>query len=278
MTLQEFLEKWNGQYCEVAGSVNATNQCVDLANAYLRDVLNQPIVEWTNAIDFPSKLTEKFDYILNTPTGVPREGDMIISGVSYGHIGIFLSGDENRFISFDENYPTGSFCTPVDHNYNSPRVHGWLRMKESVNTIEILSSVIEDLKRKSTVADEVANKLQKPVEKDVLLAEIDLLLKHEDIIIEKQRVIELKDRDIEEMRKQAQTLGEQVNKLSTSISEAQEANQAYVDKLNTQEYEVKKLLFQIKELENIKSVAELSWQSHFGYAFSKLWRWMKDGE
>ncbi len=30
MTLQQFLEKWNGQFCEIAGSANAKNQCVDL--------------------------------------------------------------------------------------------------------------------------------------------------------------------------------------------------------------------------------------------------------
>jgi len=33
MTLQEFIQKYNGKYCEVAGSPQ--NQCVDLANAYL---------------------------------------------------------------------------------------------------------------------------------------------------------------------------------------------------------------------------------------------------
>lgn len=127
MTLQEFLKKYNGKYVEVAGNT-ALNQCVDLANAYLREVLNQPIVEWTNAVDFPSKLTEKFDYIPNTPTGVPQEGDLVIwQGATYGHIGIFLEGDVNHFHSFDQNWPTGSYCTPVEHNYNN--VKGWLHFK-----------------------------------------------------------------------------------------------------------------------------------------------------
>ena len=95
MTFQKFIETWNGKYCEVAGSANAINQCVDLANAYLRDVLNHPIIEWTNAIDFPSKLTD-FEYILNTPTGIPIEGDLVIWSGEYGHIAIFLEGDINK--------------------------------------------------------------------------------------------------------------------------------------------------------------------------------------
>jgi regulator of replication initiation timing len=160
MTLEQFLDKYNGQYCEVAGSADAKNQCVDLANAYLRDVLSQPIVEWTNAIDFPSKLTGNFDYILNTPTGIPQEGDLMISGVSYGHIGIFLEGDANRFTSFDENYPTGSFCTVVEHNYNSPKVHGWLRFKkdsipDSAELTACKTQVADEIKKKNETYNEL---------------------------------------------------------------------------------------------------------------------------
>lgn len=137
MTLSEFLIKYNGKYCEVAGTSDALNQCCDLANAYLRDVLGQPIVEWTNAVDFPSKLTDKFDFILNTPTNVPTEGDLVIwQGNEYGHIGIFLEGDANHFHSFDQNWPQGSYCTPVEHlNYNN--VKGWLRLKPQLEGLAI---------------------------------------------------------------------------------------------------------------------------------------------
>lgn len=127
MTLQEFLIKWNGKYCEVAGSANAQNQCVDLANAYIRDVLGLPIIEWTNAIDFPSKGGDKYTYILNTPTGVPSEGDLVIWGNSPGHIAIFLDGNANSFTSFDQNYPTGSPCHIQGHTYAN--VLGWMHPK-----------------------------------------------------------------------------------------------------------------------------------------------------
>ena len=129
--INEFLNKWNGKYCEVTGSANATNQCVDLANAYLRDVLKLPIVKWTNAIDFPSKLADSHDFIPNTPEGLPKEGDLVIWGKGVGHIGIFLSGNLSRFTSFDQNYPIGSPCHAQGHTYAN--VLGWLRCKIDVS-------------------------------------------------------------------------------------------------------------------------------------------------
>src|SRR3990172_9372163 len=111
MKLSEFISKWTNKKCEVAGSPNALNQCVDLANAYLRDVLDQPIIKWTNAQNFPDKIDlTKFDYIMNTPTGVPSEGDLVIfqSPDGVGHISIFLEGNDKSFRSFDQNYPTGT--------------------------------------------------------------------------------------------------------------------------------------------------------------------------
>jgi hypothetical protein len=46
----------------------------------------------------------------------------------YGHIAIFVNGDVNSFTSFDQNYPIGSPCKLVNHNYNN--VIGWLRAKQ----------------------------------------------------------------------------------------------------------------------------------------------------
>jgi len=116
---------------------------VDLANAYIRDVLGQPIIEWTNAIDFPKKVDlSKYDYFLNTPMGVPKEGDLIIfGGTQYGHISIFIEGNVDTFRSLDQNYPTGSNTHVQNHNYTKPPVLGWLRFKE-----EIPNTSLEDCK------------------------------------------------------------------------------------------------------------------------------------
>lgn len=126
MTFSELMGILNGEYKETAGT-DAKNQCVDLANAYIKYVLGLPIIEWTNAVDFPSKARDNYDYILNTPAGVPKEGDLVIWGGTYGHIAIFIEGNSNRFTSFDENYPTGSPCHVQEHTYY--RILGWLRPK-----------------------------------------------------------------------------------------------------------------------------------------------------
>ena len=129
MTFTELMSLLNGNYVEVAGTT-AKNQCVDLANAYIKYVLGLPIIEYTNAIDYPSKVGDNYDYILNTPTGVPKEGDLVIwGGNQWGHIAIFIEGNANRFTSFDENFPTGSPCHVQEHTYFTPPVLGWLHPK-----------------------------------------------------------------------------------------------------------------------------------------------------
>jgi len=133
MTLQGFIKTNIGKFIEVAGSPGAENQCVDLANAFLRDVLNHPIVEWTNARDFPSKLTKNFIWIPNTPEAIPQPGDIMIwQHNKWGHVGIFIEGNINSFRSFDQNYPTGTPAHIQKHNYLNPRVAGWLRSKNAI--------------------------------------------------------------------------------------------------------------------------------------------------
>ena len=132
MTLDDLIKKYSGKFVEVAGSPGAENQCVDIVNQYLRDVLNLPIIQWTDAKNFPNHpiAKEHFEYIKNTPMAVPQKGDLIIwSNTQWGHIAICLFADVELpwFTSFDQNWPTGSTCHKVDHSYSN--VVGWLRPK-----------------------------------------------------------------------------------------------------------------------------------------------------
>ena len=139
MTLEGFVKKYDGKKLDVSGTADAMYQCVDLANGYLRDVLNLPIIEWTNAKDFPSRAGDNFDYIKNIPEGVPQKGDLVIWRCSaYGHIAIFLSGNVNWFTSFDQNWPIGSPCHKVDHAWTN--VIGWMRPKGEPMTDEDLAT------------------------------------------------------------------------------------------------------------------------------------------
>ncbi len=250
MTLSEFLIKYNGKYCEVAGSSDALNQCVDLANAYLRDVLGQPIVEWTNAIDFPSKLTDKFDYILNTPDNFPEEGDLVISGVSYGHIGVALKGaDKDHFHSFDENYPIGSFCTVVEHNYNSPKVHGWLRLKEqsSIDCETLFKEATEDRNKHWNTIIQIADILQKEHNPTILIEEITKLVKIEDVVREKDRQLEEASKKITTQETQIKELGEQFSVLDDLYEQSKAEFGKKSDEFIKQINESQKTIEQLKK-------------------------------
>lgn len=178
MTLDEFVSFWDGKPCEIAG-LNAKDQCVDLANQYIQDVLGHPIIIGTNAKDFPTKDTTNYEYILNTPTGVPEKGDLVIWDGVYGHIAIFIQGDANSFRSFDQNWPTGSKCH-VQNHASYLHVKGWMHPKSSALT-ECLNQHTMLVNLCNTKDDKIKELEQKLTEveaaKSSLTAENDKLIK-----------------------------------------------------------------------------------------------------
>jgi hypothetical protein len=162
MTLSEFVKKYENRFIEYHSyGTGAQFQCVDCVNQYITEVLGLQAIIGTNAQDFPSKASPAdYDYILNTPLGVPEAGDIMIfkSADNVGHISIFVEGNTNLFTSFDQNYPTGSPCKKVNHNYRN--VLGWLHPKKEpmADTITIPKNTFEELVTKSTKYDEFVNK------------------------------------------------------------------------------------------------------------------------
>lgn len=151
MTLNTFITKYNGKKVEYHSySSGALYQCVDLANQYITEVLGLPAIIGTNAQDFPTKRGQNYDWILNTPTGVPSPGDLVIfkSPDNVGHISIFIEGDANSFKSFDQNYPSGSPSKIVTHNYNN--VIGWMHpRKETMSDLLTYLGVTNDTEAKT---------------------------------------------------------------------------------------------------------------------------------
>lgn len=143
MTLDQFVSQWNGKQLEVAGSANAKFQCVDLANGYIRDVLQLPIIEWTDAKDFGTKAGSKYTHIKNTPTGAPQRGDLIVFnslvGQGHGHIAVCLAATSKLITSFDQNWSQVQRCSIETHKYTDfwgrVIVDGWLRVKPSASPI-----------------------------------------------------------------------------------------------------------------------------------------------
>ncbi len=191
MTLDELIKKYDGKQVEVHGSANAKFQCVDLVNAYIRDVLKLPIIKWTNAKDFPSKAGSNYEWIKNTPLGVPKRGDIMVwngnVGNGNGHIAVYLSGNVMKFTSFDQNWSVKEKCKIESHYYRN--VSGWLRprgdgmnpdwlIKNSDAWIGILTfleitkktpilddakRVIAGIKSRATVAEKKAGQLEADV-------------------------------------------------------------------------------------------------------------------
>lgn len=125
MYLEDFLKKYNGKKIDYDGYYSA--QCVDLFRQFNKEVLGiaQPkgvngAKDFWNNYDKDANLHNNFDRIANTPSFVPQLGDVAIWGNgTYGHIAICTGkGDVKTFESFDQNYPTGSACHYVTHNYS----------------------------------------------------------------------------------------------------------------------------------------------------------------
>ncbi len=139
ISLDDFIKLHNGKFLEVAGRAKAINQCADLANGIIRDVFGLPIIVGTDAVNFPIKAGDKYEWIINDGKNIPIKADLAIwkkpiglyvSGgkIFYaGHIAGVIKADSKGFDSFDQNWPVGSVCHIQHHDYSN--VAGWLRCK-----------------------------------------------------------------------------------------------------------------------------------------------------
>ncbi len=153
LTLDQFRAKYNGKGIDYDGAFG--NQCVDLMNQYLVEVLGisnpiQVLPGDTAANIYKNYNGTQFDKIANTPTGVPQAGDIVA---------VFVQGDVNSFRSFDQNFPTGSLC----HDQNHPdysNVLGWLRKKPQSTTEPMATITQKELDALRAARDQNYNDLQ----------------------------------------------------------------------------------------------------------------------
>jgi hypothetical protein len=138
MQLDAFIIKWNGRYCEFNGDAYKF-QCVDLVRQYILEVLKfapyeaMPGAATAKQIFQNFKPNKYFTKVINTPTGVPKKGDIVFWGYYpfvtgwAGHTAIYSGGNVYKFISFDQNFPSKQPCKFVNHSYRG--VLGWLTPK-----------------------------------------------------------------------------------------------------------------------------------------------------
>lgn len=135
--LQDFIKKYDGQGIDFDGSFG--NQCVDLYRQYVKEVVKAPqSPSVVGAKDiWNNYLSQYFDRVENTPSAVPRSGDIVIWGDKigeFGHVAIFIEGNAVKFKSFDQNFPVGTKCHVQEHTYKG--VLGWLAPKPSATENE----------------------------------------------------------------------------------------------------------------------------------------------
>ncbi len=154
MTYKEFIAKYNGKgmdYDAVAGV-----QCVDLAKYYLKEVFGISAGAWGDAhayydnYDNLPLLKANFERIPNTPSFVPKQGDIVVWSANlnggWGHIAIATGeGNTNTFYSYDQNWNgRNDPCTKVRHTYS--HVLGVLRPKDSTKLTGIKPLSVLDRK------------------------------------------------------------------------------------------------------------------------------------
>ena len=141
MTLQQFMNAWQGKKVPSRGGISG--QCVSMVQKWAEDngVTGTPVFPVAAAKDMPGTRKDFFDWIPNTPTGVPQAGDIVVWGNAvgqYGHTAIFIDGNAQSFRSFDQNWPVGTAAHIQQHNYNG--VLGWLRFKKPAPQGDIMDT------------------------------------------------------------------------------------------------------------------------------------------
>jgi hypothetical protein len=140
MTFNEFLTKWNNQYCEVVDP-NNKYQCFDLVVAWT-DTLGLPrtfnfAYAYQIYASFGPSQAVYFDRIYNGPSAAPKEGDIVVwdwyynyagghTGVATGK-GVTTGAYTDWFECFEQNDPLRSNCHLKTYSYS--HVMGWLRPK-----------------------------------------------------------------------------------------------------------------------------------------------------
>eukprot|EP00919_Chromeraceae_sp_WS-2016_P043255 GHVR01103311.1.p2 GENE.GHVR01103311.1~~GHVR01103311.1.p2 ORF type:complete len:258 (+),score=28.46 GHVR01103311.1:1715-2488(+) len=231
MTLQEFINKWNGKGLDADGAYG--NQCVDVAKQYCHEVLGIEGLHG-NAIDWKNNTRDNLVWVNNTETNVPQAGDIVIwSGGSVGHIAVFVDGNASSFNSFDQNWPVGSTCHIQSHTYKGAtyNVIGWLHFVAPQPPVVV--PPVEPPKPPVIPVDPHLARISE-LEADLSLSEVEVASLKIEINNCKQQISELttnckqKDDQIKTMQTDAETMQKQMEEKITLLEEHINVSANYV--------------------------------------------------
>lgn len=129
MRFLAFVRLYRGRLVQAPGGLGG--QCVDLINVYLLDVWSKPEIH-ANAVDWAQRTIQGMTWEPNGPANHPPTGAIVVwrqyapSGIGInGHIAVCIAADAMDLVTFDQNWPEGSSCQFVLHDYGG--VVGWFR-------------------------------------------------------------------------------------------------------------------------------------------------------
>ena len=145
MTMDKWIKENYGKGIDYDNTYGV--QCVDLAKSFIKNVLGIEPQSIGNAIEYYRKaktlkyLKDNFKWIDNTPTFIPKRGDLAVfeSNTGHGHICVCTGvGTTSWFYSYDQNYPHAKHepMTLIKHTYK--KMKGVLRPYKQDNINEAL--------------------------------------------------------------------------------------------------------------------------------------------
>lgn len=126
--VDRFYARTNGQLINSCGGIKG--QCVAGVQSYTNielGISGCPAFPVAGAKDMFGTRTDAFDWVKNTPEGVPPRGAIIVwngrVGGGWGHTGVVTSANVNTFDCYQQNDPYNSGMHVKTYNYNN--VTGW---------------------------------------------------------------------------------------------------------------------------------------------------------
>lgn len=126
--VDRFYARTNGQRINSCGGI--MGQCVAGSQSYTNVELGIggcPAFPVAAAKDMFGTRTDAFDWVRNTPEGIPPRGSIIVfdgrMGMGYGHTGVVVSANINTVSVYQQNDPLSSGMHVKTYNYNC--VIGW---------------------------------------------------------------------------------------------------------------------------------------------------------
>lgn len=240
MTFDQFIEKYNNKGIDFDGAFG--NQCVDLYRQYVKEVLGfpqSPAVAGAKDI-WDTYLSSFFTRYNNSPTAVPKKGDILIWGTKmgqYGHVAVFIDGGVTKFNSFDQNSPVGTLCHIQSHTYTG--VLGWLRPKENAVNEATPSWLLTLLQERGLTINNESE----------IRTLFDKAKRYDDEVKELQEQVKSANESLSDKSLEVSTLLGKLQKAESRISELEPLYNNAKSERDSFSWEVDKLKIKVDELE-----------------------------